>query len=44
MHYWICMATDITLLVNNHIKIPCLIRLCTKLLSSVLKKQFLYII
>ena len=44
MHYWICMATDITLLVNNHIKTPCQIRLFTKLPSNVVKKTFLYII
>ena len=38
------MGTDITLLVNNHIKTPCLIRLCTKLPSDLIKKPFLYII
>ena len=43
MHYWICMATDITLIVNNHIKTLCLIRLCTKLPTNVIKKTFLYI-
>ena len=37
------MATDFTLLVSNHIKTPCLIRLCTKLPSDVIKKK-LYII
>ena len=25
MHYWICMATDITLLVNNHIQLTLVI-------------------
>jgi len=38
-----CMPTDITLLVNNHIKTHCLIRLCTKLPSNVIKKKHAYI-
>jgi hypothetical protein len=42
--HWKLCTTGYVWRLNNHIKAPCLIRLCTKLPSKVIKKAFLYII